>query len=134
MKKEKCPICHIGGLSSDTKTLQYEYQGATIAIADVTAQWCSHCGEALTGPGETERVMREMAKLQKQIDMQQKTPEFLARVRQKLGMSQRGAGEFFGGGVNAFHRYENGQAKPPRSLVQLFGLLDKNPELIHELR
>ena len=40
----------------------------------------------------------------------------------------------FGGGVNAFSRYENGKAKPPLSLVKLFRLLDRHPGLLEEIR
>jgi len=42
--------------------------------------------------------------------------------------------EIFGGGPNAFSRYENGKTRPPLSLVQLFKLLDRHPELLDEIR
>ncbi|MDP3439225.1 MAG: type II toxin-antitoxin system MqsA family antitoxin [Azonexus sp.] len=34
----------------------------------------------------------------------------------------------FGGGVNAFSRYENGKTKPPLALVTLLKLRDRHPE------
>ena len=40
-------------------------------------------------------------------------PEFIVSVRKKLNLDQREAAEIFGGGVNAFSRYENGKTKPP---------------------
>ncbi|MES2663686.1 MAG: type II toxin-antitoxin system MqsA family antitoxin, partial [Pseudomonadota bacterium] len=40
----------------------------------------------------------------------------------------------FGGGVNAFSRYENGKTKPPLALVKLFQVLDRHPELLNEVR
>ena len=36
-------------------------------------------------------------------------PAFIARVRKKLALDQRQAAAVFGGGPNAFSRYENGQ-------------------------
>jgi Antitoxin component of bacterial toxin-antitoxin system, MqsA len=30
-------------------------------------------------------------------------------------------------------RYENGKTKPPLALVRVFGLLDRHPDLIHEV-
>jgi len=42
--------------------------------------------------------------------------------------------DFYGGGVNAFSRYENGKTKPPLALVKLFKLLDRHPDLLDELR
>ena len=44
------------------------------------------------------------------------------------------AGEIFGGGVNAFSRYENGKTKPPVALVKLLKVLDRHPELLGEVR
>lgn len=61
-------------------------------------------------------------------------PEFIARVRKKLKLNQRQAAELFGGGANAFSRYETGRVPPPRPLVLLFKALDKHPELIDEVR
>ena len=50
------------------------------------------------------------------------------------GCQQRQAAELFGGGVNAFSRYENGKTKPPLALVKLFKLLDRHPDLLSEVR
>lgn len=36
-------------------------------------------------------------------------PAFITRVRKQLSLDQREAAEIFGGGVNAFSRYENGK-------------------------
>jgi HTH-type transcriptional regulator / antitoxin MqsA len=54
-------------------------------------------------------------------------------VRKKLDLDQRQAAQIFGGGVNAFSRYENGKTKPPLALVKLLRVLDKHPELLLEI-
>jgi HTH-type transcriptional regulator/antitoxin MqsA len=59
---------------------------------------------------------------------------FVLHVRRKLGLGQREAGEIFGGGVNAFSRYETGKAQPPVSTVKLLKLLERHPELLDEVR
>ena len=56
-------------------------------------------------------------------------PGFIADVRKKLALDQREAAEIFGGGINAFSRYENGKTKPPLALVKLLTVLDRHPEL-----
>jgi HTH-type transcriptional regulator/antitoxin MqsA len=61
-------------------------------------------------------------------------PTFIARVRRKLDLDQKQAAEIFGGGVNAFSRYETGRTKPPFALVQLLRLLDRHPDQLDELR
>lgn len=55
-------------------------------------------------------------------------------MRRKLSLSQQEAAVIFGGGVNAFSRYETGKTKPPLSLVKLLKLLDHHPELIPEVK
>jgi HTH-type transcriptional regulator/antitoxin MqsA len=55
-------------------------------------------------------------------------------LRKKLELDQREAAEIFGGGVNAFSRYENGKTRPPLALSKLLKVLDRHPELLQEVR
>ena len=64
---------------------------------------------------------------QRQVNSAFVDPDDIARVRRKLDLDQRQAAELFGGGVNAFSRYENGKAKPPLALVKLLKVLDRHP-------
>lgn len=57
----------------------------------------------------------------------------IRRIRRKLGLSQVAAARLTGGGHNAFSRYERGEAAPLPAVVNLFRLLDKHPELLHDL-
>lgn len=61
-------------------------------------------------------------------------PRFITNVRKKLALDQREAAEIFGGGVNAFLRYENGKTRPPLAVVKLLKVLDRHPELLNEIR
>jgi HTH-type transcriptional regulator/antitoxin MqsA len=60
--------------------------------------------------------------------------KFIRSVRKKLDLDQRQTGAIFGGGVNAFSRYETGKAEPPVALVKLLALLDRHRELLNEIR
>ena len=40
----------------------------------------------------------------------------------------------FGGGPNAFSRYENGKTEPPLALVKLLMVLDRHPNLLGGVR
>jgi HTH-type transcriptional regulator / antitoxin MqsA len=79
---------------------------------------------------QTERIMREMQVFNRQINAAIVAPAFIINVRKKLDLGQREAAEIFGGGINAFSRYENGKTKPPLALVKLFKLLDRHPDLL----
>ena len=56
------------------------------------------------------------------------------RIRKKLGLNQKEAGELIGGGPNAFCRYETGRSYPTRGTENFLRVLDNHPELIIELK
>ena len=130
----KCPVCGAAELVHDIRDLPYTYKGETTVIPAVTADFCPACDESITDMLETERVMREMQAFNKQVNAAYVDPGYIARVRRKLDLDQRQAAELFGGGVNAFSRYENGKTKPPLALVKLLKLLDRHPDLLNEVR
>jgi HTH-type transcriptional regulator / antitoxin MqsA len=130
----KCPVCGAAELIHDTRDLPYTYKGETTVIPAVTAEFCPACDESITDMAETERVMREMQAFNKQVNAAIVDPTFIVNVRKKLDLGQREAAEIFGGGINAFSRYENGKTKPPLALVKLFKLLDRHPDLLNEVK
>lgn len=90
--------------------------------------------ESVLDAAESDRVMREMRAFAKQVNAAIVDPGFIASVRKKLALDQREAAEIFGGGVNAFSRYENGKTRPPLALVKLLRVLDRHPDLLNEVR
>jgi HTH-type transcriptional regulator/antitoxin MqsA len=130
----KCPVCGAAELIHDTRDLPYTYKGETTLIPAVTADFCPACDESITDMNETDRVMREMQTFNKQVNASIVDPVFIGNVRKKLNLGQREASEIFGGGINAFSRYETGKTKPPLALVKLFKLLDRHPHLLNEVK
>ena len=130
----KCPVCGAAELIHDTRDIPYTYKGETTVITAVTGDFCPACAESILDAAESNRVMREMRAFSKQVNAAIVDPSFITNVRKKLDLDQREAAEIFGGGVNAFSRYENGKTKPPLALVKLFKLLDRHPDLLNEVR
>jgi HTH-type transcriptional regulator/antitoxin MqsA len=130
----KCPVCGAAELIHDTRDIPYTYKGETTVITAVTGDFCPACAESILDAAESNRVMREMRAFSKQVNAAIVDPSFITNVRKKLALDQREAAEIFGGGVNAFSRYENGKTKPPLALVKLFKLLDRHPDLLNEVR
>ncbi len=130
----KCPICAKANLVHDTRDLPYTYKGESTVIPGVTGDFCPACGEAIFNATEGQRISTLMLEFNKQVNAAIVDPEFIARVRKRLALDQREAAEIFGGGVNAFSRYENGKTKPPLSLVKLLKVLEQHPELLNEIR
>ena len=130
----KCPVCGAAELMQDTRDLPYTYKGEATIIPAVTGEFCPACDEVLLNREQGDRYSELLGAFQRQVNAAFVDPHYITRVRRKLDLDQRQAAELFGGGVNAFSRYENGKTKPPLALVKLFKLLDRHPDLLDELR
>ena len=130
----KCPSCGKRKLVRQVRSLPYVYKGETTAIRAVRGEFCPACGEGVLDPEESARVAAAMLEFNRRVNAALFDPAFIARVRKKLALDQREAAAIFGGGPNAFSRYENGKTKPPLALVKLLQLLDRRPSLLEEVR
>jgi HTH-type transcriptional regulator/antitoxin MqsA len=124
----------VAELVHDTRDMPYTYKGESTVIPAVTGDFCPACGETVLEMGESVRASAAMLEFNKQVNAAIVDPTFIASVRKKLSLDQREAAEIFGGGVNAFSRYENGKTKPPLALVKLLKVLDRHPELLQEIK
>ncbi|MDB5971532.1 MAG: type toxin-antitoxin system MqsA family antitoxin [Hydrocarboniphaga sp.] len=130
----KCPACGAAELVHDTRDQPYIYKDESTVIPAVEGEYCPACGEAVIGMAEGVRTGVLMQDFNKQVNAAIVDPEFIARVRKKLDLDQREAAAVFGGGVNAFSRYESGKTKPPLALVKLLKVLDRHPDLLSEVK
>ena len=129
----KCPNCGEANLVHDTRDMPYTYKGESTILPAVTGDFCPACGEAVLDRKQSVRAGELMLDFNKQVNASIVDPAFITRVRKKLKLDQREAAQIFGGGVNAFSRYENGKTKPPLSLVKLLKVLDRHPDLLSEV-
>ena len=118
----------------DTRDLPYTYKGETTTLPAVTGDFCTACDESILDAAQSRRSMQMMLAFTKQVNAAIVDPAFITSVRKKLELDQREAAELFGGGVNAFSRYETGKTKPPLALVKLLKVLDRHPDLLAEVR
>lgn len=130
----KCPSCAAAELVHDTRDMPYTYKGESTLIPAVTGNFCPACDESVLNADESRRTMSFMLEFNKQVNASIVDPGFIVGVRKKLNLDQREAAEIFGGGVNAFSRYETGKSKPSLALVKLLKVLDRHPDLLNEIR
>jgi len=129
----KCPSCdNTGEMAVATKDMPFTYKGETINIP-ATGEYCPECGEMVLGDAEWKRVDGILKEFRQGINLRTSDPKFITEVRKKLRLNQKEAGQIFGGGVNAFSRYETGLSEPPVAVVKLFKILDRHPELLSEV-
>ena len=130
----KCPACGAAKLVHATRDIPYTYKGESTTIRRVTGEFCPACAEVVLDAGQADRLGAAVGAFNKQVNAAMVDPGFIVSVRKKLALGQREAAEIFGGGINAFSRYENGKTRPPLALVKLLKLLDRHPDLLREVR
>ena len=130
----QCPICSNAALVADVRDMPYLYKGELTTLAQIKGEFCPACGEHVLDAVESARASALMLSFNQQVNAAMVDPAFIVAVRKKLALDQREAAEIFGGGVNAFSRYENGKTKPPLALVKLLKVLNKHPDLLAEVK
>jgi len=131
MSKNQCPIC--GELQQEyaIKDMVYTYRNVEFTIAQ-PALWCNACGEGIISAKDSNSVAKEIQTEKAKIDGIL-TPDEIKKIRTKLKLTQKEAAELFGGGINAFNRYEHGKLPIPRSMSELLIILNKNTEQLEEI-
>jgi HTH-type transcriptional regulator/antitoxin MqsA len=126
----RCPECGSQAVF-DIRTDVVEYKGQKAKVK-VAGHWCRTCGDVvLEGPAleKRERAFLELrAKVEGVLG-----PKEVAAVREKLGLSQRRAGEVLGGGPRAFQKYESGEQQVSIPMANLLRLLWRDPRRLREL-
>lgn len=128
-----CPLCG-GDVERQIRTYAIDYKHLQKYV-DLPGLYCTNaeCGEGMVEESAWEEVERVKAELKAEY-LGVMTPEKIRAVRTKLKLSQRRAGQIFGGGPNAFQKYETGKVTISQSMNNLLRLVSKYPELMVELQ
>ena len=132
MKTQQCPGCGYSDMQrreDHAETIRHGNHSVT--VAELAGWFCPECDEAILDEESSHRYGQAGDELLRQH--REAVRQEIRRIRMKLGLTQRRAAELFGGGVNAFSRYERGEVEPGPSTVKLLHLLDKHPELLTEV-
>ena len=131
MKKQPCPLCGEVAQEHKVKAMTYVYKQVEFVI-EQPAQWCDACGEGVIDAKDSNAVLHLIQEEKARIDGLL-TPHEVRDVRKKLKLTQKQAANIFGGGVNAFSRYERGKLPVPRPLSQLLTVLRNHPNQLSEI-
>lgn len=128
-----CPACVKAGMEYRTnQTLIVRCDEIEEAVSNLSGWFCPHCGDAVLDDDSAMRHAeagdRVVLKAREQL------PATIRQIRKKLGLTQRQAGQLFGGGASAFSEYEVGKTRPSRSTLLLLRILDRHPELLNEIQ
>ncbi len=120
----RCHACG-GDMVRDTRPNQVEYKNQAMAF-DQPGWYCQSCDEVVLDGPDAQVADEVFVRLRAEVDGLM-TPGEVARVRKKLGLSQRQAGALLGGGPRSFQKYESGKDWVTRSMANLLLLLDDDP-------
>lgn len=130
----KCPTCGGAELQHEERNIPYEYKGYKTVIEGINGSFCASCGEAVLNDHAAAKYMEKITAFNRSVNAKETDPAFIASTRRRLDMSQQEAAAAFGGGANAFSRYETGRIAPPRALVALFELFNAYPETVEKFK
>lgn len=133
MSKQQCPICGEFQQEHKIKPMTYTYKNNEFVI-EQPALWCDACGEGIIDSKDNNTVSYLIQKEKARIDGLL-TPAEIRDIRKNiLNLTQKEAGVLFGGGVNAFNRYELGKLPVPKPLSQLLTVLKNHPNQLSEIQ
>jgi HTH-type transcriptional regulator / antitoxin MqsA len=126
-----CPQCG-SKMRFHSKPETIEYKGHTTTIS-TEAWWCTSCDEGVLEGKALKANETAFMALKAEVDGILDA-ESVAKVRKKLKLSQRKAGELLGGGPRAFQKYESGAIMVSAPMSNLLRLLGNDPTRIQELQ
>jgi HTH-type transcriptional regulator/antitoxin MqsA len=128
-----CPLCG-GDVERQIRTYEIKYKHLQ-SYADLPGLYCSNpdCGEGMVEESAWNDVERIKAELKADY-LGVMSPDKIREIRVDLNLSQRRAGQIFGGGPNAFQKYETGKVTISKPMNNLLRLVAKYPELMVELQ
>ena len=115
----------------ETRDNEVAYKGHA-TVVPVEAWWCSKCGEGILDYAALRANEDAFQALKARVDGILTGAEVKA-IRERLGLSQRKAGELLGGGARAFQKYESGETMVSAPMANLLRLLDNDPQRLREL-
>jgi HTH-type transcriptional regulator/antitoxin MqsA len=132
MNHEKCANCGADNLQRRVEAETLQYKGQPI-VTDVEYSLCPQCGAEAIFPDQIKRNDCRVRDAWRKADGLL-TGEEIADLRKKLGLTQQDAAKVFGGGVNAFSKYERGEVIQSEGMDKLMRLALEMPDVSRWLR
>ncbi|MBW2185712.1 MAG: type II toxin-antitoxin system MqsA family antitoxin [Deltaproteobacteria bacterium] len=132
MKTPSCSSCGYKKMKHETEhTEVVTVAGLTEVVTGLSGWFCPECNDGWLDEASSKQYGLIGDELVRQHREQIKND--VRRIRRKLGLTQKQAANVFGGGINAFSKYERGEVEPGLSTLKLLRLLDRHPKLLVEI-
>ena len=121
------PICPETGqpMVRGVRPMTITYKGRS-ATFDMPGWYCEASGESIHTGKDMKVSDHELNRLKAKVEGLL-LPEDVYRIRKRLGLTQKLAGQLIGGGINAFQKYESGEVLVSHAMTSALVLLDRDP-------
>lgn len=130
--ENKCPVCGVGNLERKSVDQIFTYKEQELKYQQ-PGEWCNSCEEGVLHSSDMDATELLLSDFRAKVDGYLTSTE-IKRIRNKLGLTQKSASSIFGGGHNAFSRYQTGTARQSKATDNLLRLLDKHPHLLNDIQ
>lgn len=131
-KELVCPVCEKGRLTPQTYSEEFHYGDKVLRVDGLEGYLCDTCG---ADPVFEDQIRRGHAKYQ---DAKRRADGLLTGIeirayRKRCRLTQQQAAQIFGGGANAFSKYERGDVIQSVAMDRLIRACVRHPEVLEEL-
>lgn len=139
-EEDLCPNCEKGALVAISYVHGMEFRGSRLLVENFGAMECSNCHLKSMTTEQIRANQKLVANAKKAIIERIRGEESLLsgddirRIREKLGLTQIGAAEIFGGGPTAFSKYERNEVVQSRTIDRFLRLAEMCPEIVRTLK
>lgn len=128
-----CPVCELGLLHAETYSDEFQHNGKASLVTGLERYRCDRCA---SDPVLTDQIRRNQLRI---CDQKRRSDGYLTgaeikAIRERLRLSQSQAATLFGGGPNAFSKYERGEVIQGLSMDRLIRSAAHFPPVLHFLR
>jgi HTH-type transcriptional regulator / antitoxin MqsA len=130
--RHPCMNCETGTMTEDVRDVVVEVNGLSRTVPHIRGMFCDTCDEIeFSDKDSAARYAEAMDALV--AERKAAIGREVKSLRKKLKLTQRQASRIFGGGINAFSRYERGVVEPPRAVLTLLHVMERHPEVRDEI-
>ncbi|MDA3935011.1 MAG: type II toxin-antitoxin system MqsA family antitoxin [Gammaproteobacteria bacterium] len=126
---EICPDCETGHLHVQTYSDAFDYKGNALTVDGLQCWVCDHCESEIIRADQIRHGDKLFADARRRFDGLL-TGDDIVQLRKKLGLTQHQAADLFGGGANAFSKYERGDVTQSVAMDRLMRIVARFPALL----
>lgn len=125
----KNSTCHCGNTSPE---IRHEARVITFAGNEYPVveeyYYCKNCSHEWVSPAQLKESLAQVTAIKRRAQGFL-APQDIKALRERHGLTQKQAAIIFGGGDNAFSKYERGEIYPSAAMDKLMCLFDTIPEV-----